>query len=86
LFQRKSKLPEVEMQVFAADIVIDTDEAAPDECVAAFSGVHVDIAPSIFKRPVADRFVRWYRCSRLSIPTHYAERKAIKFYYEGVES
>jgi hypothetical protein len=46
----------------------------------------VDIAPSIFKR-------RWQTVSCVGIGLlacrfrrHYAERKAIKFYYEGVES
>jgi hypothetical protein len=51
------ELPEIAMQIFAADVVIDADETAPDECMAAFRSVNVDIATRIFQRPMANRFV-----------------------------
>lgn len=45
---REIELPKIPMEVFATDVVIDADESAPDECVATFSGIHVDIATAIF--------------------------------------
>jgi hypothetical protein len=38
------ELPEIAMQIFSADVVINTDQATSDECMAAFRSVDVDIA------------------------------------------
>jgi hypothetical protein len=54
---KKIELPKIPMQVSAADIVIDADQTAPNQGVTAFSGIHVNIATGIFKRPMADRFM-----------------------------
>jgi hypothetical protein len=53
----KIELPKIAMQVFAADVVIDTDETATNERMAAFRSVDVNVAPRIFKRPMTDCFV-----------------------------
>ena len=55
---KKIELPKIPMQIFAADIVIDANQTATDEGVAAFGSVHMNVGPRIFKRPMADRFVR----------------------------
>ena len=57
IIPKEIELPEVAMQIFAANVVIDTDETAPDKCMAAFRSVNVDIATRIFERSMADRFV-----------------------------
>lgn len=51
------ELPKIAMQIFAADVVVDADEAAPDERMAAFRSINVDIATRILKRPMADCLV-----------------------------
>jgi hypothetical protein len=48
------ELPEIAMQVFAADVVIDADETATNKGMAAFCSVNVDIATCIFKRPMTN--------------------------------
>jgi hypothetical protein len=53
----KVKLPQVAMQVVAADVVIDADEATPNERMTTFRSVNVNVATGIFKGFVADRIV-----------------------------
>src|SRR6266481_294157 len=45
------------MKIFTADVVIYADQAAPNQCMAAFGSVNVNIATRILERPMADRFV-----------------------------
>jgi hypothetical protein len=52
------KLPQIAMQILAADVVIDADESATDERMARFRSVNMDIGASLLKRSMADCFVR----------------------------
>jgi hypothetical protein len=38
------ELPEIPMQIFAANVVIDADQAATDKGMAALRSVHVNVA------------------------------------------
>ena len=50
-------LPQIAMQVLAAHVVIDADETAPNERMATFRSVNVNVATRIFLCAMAHRFV-----------------------------
>src|SRR5437763_2734756 len=54
---KKIKLPKIAMQIFTADIVISANQPTPDKGVAALGSINMNVATSIFKRPMTDRFV-----------------------------
>jgi hypothetical protein len=51
------KLPEIAMQVFAANVVVDANETTTNKRMAAFSSVNVSLTPSVFKSAMANGFM-----------------------------
>src|SRR5206468_3522403 len=52
------ELPQIAVQIFAANVVIDADQSATNQSMAAFRSVHVNVATCVFHRAVAHRLMR----------------------------